>query len=962
MYVESQGAVREERKRKSPNERIENETFEDEMTDTSNRFCSVKATRILVTATKECILRWVQDGENIRPPQEVFEEEVHFLENNIQKDRDLMHSSTDHEQLSSAFDRAVRYSGQLKELQINYEATATQKEASYQQSLQTHLRSLAKEIVDTLGISLVGEVLRSMRADSDSALEPNPGSVKTRKATSTNPVFRPGRKRGRPASPECERQPQRRQRRDVDQTEAEPAVGIGGRRKRKGIDAIIDPTPGEIYLGYWPKSRSWLAVLLLPLGDFTDIGLEGAIKDTGLLNEIPPCYRYNKHTKKVYGWQHDFEDKGPLVLKRQFPVMFFDDQKFPKRGPVGWMAAKDLKEFDPQDPSVPLVSNYRSALDFYERHHAAKSPEMQQEKETTTANNGNQARQQLKNTSKRTNAENRANTPSEACMSSITVSDSESDGEEDMSEGPELQDVVEPEDPPLTMNNDENSPDCDLDMEGNQKDLDHEQDLNPAPTSASNPEGFTGHRDPGNNLNVSLVPILSVAEEQQGDSARRSSGTDSRLIHEPSAFEGQQQEYPTEGSNSNEYRPNIDPIPPETDQEEQTVDNDDIFENNLFASPILSPTKQPEQVIGNGDGIKPQLLMKTPPLDLEQQGNLAESASVTRSGGFINTSLPKPQQQRTQDNSSGSTVASVSIAPALPVGEEQSSSNPTMSVHSALTRTAVGALGLLSPTMTASELNSPRPQYSYAGVHRAQTTSIETASATKGMRGAIDKKPQGNGAASGVDANHPRQYDPKEHLPRTPFPPMQAEPLPGSIQYQTGTPWIPGGSQQPHILGPVIEPYVGSGLPSPRMQQAHTGIPRSATGFQTGGIATAPVGHNMAPGNPQVNTFKLTHVPNLRPDQPGGSEYRGSPISMPTSSVKTTAIGGNVPGRQPTHEDGQVPMDKYYDRATLEAHRNSRGLYPCPYCRQDFSRLGVMEKHLMKNHAGKPLRPAVAVR
>lgn len=126
-----------------------------------------------ITATKECVLRWVRDGEKIRPPQEVFQEEVHFLEDSIQKDRDIMGSSSDPDQLSSAFDRAVGSSGKLKELQINYKTTASEKEASYQQDLEAHLGGLAKEIVDTLGIRLIEEVLRAAHADLGVYPQPN---------------------------------------------------------------------------------------------------------------------------------------------------------------------------------------------------------------------------------------------------------------------------------------------------------------------------------------------------------------------------------------------------------------------------------------------------------------------------------------------------------------------------------------------------------------------------------------------------------------------------------------------------------------------------------------------------------------------------------------------------------------------------------------------------------------------
>ncbi|KAJ2997765.1 hypothetical protein NUW58_g541 [Xylaria curta] len=87
-----------------------------------------------ITATKECILQWIRNFEKIRPPHEVFEEEVHLLEDNIQKERQLILSGHSYEQMSSALDRVVQYSGQLKELQINYEATVDKQETTYQQT------------------------------------------------------------------------------------------------------------------------------------------------------------------------------------------------------------------------------------------------------------------------------------------------------------------------------------------------------------------------------------------------------------------------------------------------------------------------------------------------------------------------------------------------------------------------------------------------------------------------------------------------------------------------------------------------------------------------------------------------------------------------------------------------------------------------------------------------------------
>lgn len=101
--------------------------------------------------------------DEIRPPQEVFEEEVHLLEDGIRQERQHILSGLDYKQISSALDSVVRYSSSLKALQINYEAAVEKQETAYQQSLQSHLEGLAGDIVDTLGISLVERVLQSVK-------------------------------------------------------------------------------------------------------------------------------------------------------------------------------------------------------------------------------------------------------------------------------------------------------------------------------------------------------------------------------------------------------------------------------------------------------------------------------------------------------------------------------------------------------------------------------------------------------------------------------------------------------------------------------------------------------------------------------------------------------------------------------------------------------------------------------
>jgi hypothetical protein len=114
---------------------------------------------------------------------------------------------------------------------------------------------------------------------------------------------------------------------------------------------------------------------MLPTTDFADIGLPGTIADIGLLEDIPPCYRYNQRTKKVTGWQQGFEDGGPLASRRQFPVMYFDGLQFPEKSAVGWTAAKDLKSFDAGDPNIRLIPHYKAVLAFLRKRSAARDTE-----------------------------------------------------------------------------------------------------------------------------------------------------------------------------------------------------------------------------------------------------------------------------------------------------------------------------------------------------------------------------------------------------------------------------------------------------------------------------------------------------------------------------------------------------------------------------------------------------------
>ncbi|KAM6534193.1 hypothetical protein FALCPG4_007126 [Fusarium falciforme] len=133
---------------------------------------------------------------------------------------------------------------------------------------------------------------------------------------------------------------------------AEPRAVIPGHphtRSSQVVSGIMNPKAGEIYAAYWKSSRSFYPVLILPWGSFQDIGFKGTLLDTGLLDDTPSCYAADGEAGE---WAEGYEAGGALVSKRQFPVVYFDELKFPEESSVGWVPVADLKHFDSHDMSI----------------------------------------------------------------------------------------------------------------------------------------------------------------------------------------------------------------------------------------------------------------------------------------------------------------------------------------------------------------------------------------------------------------------------------------------------------------------------------------------------------------------------------------------------------------------------------------------------------------------------------
>ncbi|KAH6993088.1 hypothetical protein EDB82DRAFT_474871 [Fusarium venenatum] len=136
------------------------------------------------------------------------------------------------------------------------------------------------------------------------------------------------------------------------------------------FEGILHPKPGNIYTTYWKKTKEWLAVVLLPMGDFSTVGIPGSIVSCDLIETLPSCY--NKTPKRgKYVWAKGYRNREAHEKERMFPVMFFDGRPFPGKSAIMWIEARELRDFDPKQkhkliPHLKTVRGYLKSRDWSE--------------------------------------------------------------------------------------------------------------------------------------------------------------------------------------------------------------------------------------------------------------------------------------------------------------------------------------------------------------------------------------------------------------------------------------------------------------------------------------------------------------------------------------------------------------------------------------------------------------------
>ncbi|RSL89666.1 hypothetical protein CEP52_014857 [Fusarium oligoseptatum] len=130
-------------------------------------------------------------------------------------------------------------------------------------------------------------------------------------------------------------------------------------RRQRASKSVLKPIPNEVYVAYWSMSKSWFAVLIVPFED---------IEKFGLSESIPACYDYNEYTGQV-DWKRGYEDGGPLAVYREFPVIFFEETRDFEKGTLGWVAAKDIRDFNDNGSQASLIPNYDLVRTYIRNRH-----------------------------------------------------------------------------------------------------------------------------------------------------------------------------------------------------------------------------------------------------------------------------------------------------------------------------------------------------------------------------------------------------------------------------------------------------------------------------------------------------------------------------------------------------------------------------------------------------------------
>ncbi|KAG7424908.1 hypothetical protein Forpi1262_v013770 [Fusarium oxysporum f. sp. raphani] len=369
---------------------------------------------------EEVVARYAFKLSSVRSPAEIYKEKTVEIRGRIAQLWTSLELAPALEK-PSLQDSIVKLGGQLKELEIKYKA-GVQDENAYNRELQEIEDALRYELLEIIGPAKIESYLRSIssedsdRQDSNNAVvtcQPHDATLQAIGAKEacvpkgmpenrhTGPTTTPVSYKRRRTSPESMGRKRRQVEKDDPRTKLSnslvscPAVRSSRRRTRhshrrhgdkrpsmdEDFEGITNPDAGSIYLAFWEKSKDWFAVLLLPMQDLESVGISGSIESLGLAEVLPRCYC---DKQDGFSWAEGFNDGEPLVIEREFPVMYFDGQDFPAKSAVGWVSARDLRQFDANNKNS-LVPHIRSVRKFLKTRAEKRSPEREVDRSKSEA-------------------------------------------------------------------------------------------------------------------------------------------------------------------------------------------------------------------------------------------------------------------------------------------------------------------------------------------------------------------------------------------------------------------------------------------------------------------------------------------------------------------------------------------------------------------------------------------------
>ncbi|KAK8062637.1 hypothetical protein PG997_014734 [Apiospora hydei] len=114
---------------------------------------------------------------------------------------------------------------------------------------------------------------------------------------------------------------------------------------------ITHPKTSHVYYAKY-EGQHW-AVVILGWDKLPEGCRHSTLAASELIKHDPPrCYNFEGY-QRIIGWMSNYVDGGKSVEKREFPVMYFDEEKN-----YGWVPAKDLSKLDLDRANAPKRKGY----------------------------------------------------------------------------------------------------------------------------------------------------------------------------------------------------------------------------------------------------------------------------------------------------------------------------------------------------------------------------------------------------------------------------------------------------------------------------------------------------------------------------------------------------------------------------------------------------------------------------